>query len=312
MAQPVDDQMRAAARAFGEEGLSLYDQGKYDQALDKFERADALIHAPTLGLMAARCLDKLGKLVEASERYRAVANMKLEADASDAFKEAQSAAVTEREALLPRIPKLEIVVQGQDANQAEVLLDGKVLPKVLVGVASPVNPGKHHIEAKTPTSVGTQEIDVPERETSKVVVILQPTGETSDQPPPPPKQDGDALAARASLMRTAAWASFGVGGAGLVIFAVGGGVALSKQSTLDEMCGGSTGGCPKSASDTIDSYNASKNAATAGLVIAALGGAAGAVLLLTAPKPATTAAAPTKASIQPWISIGSAGLRGTF
>src|SRR5262249_5440698 len=71
----VDDQTRAKARTIGEEGLALYDQGRYIEALDRFQSASALVKAPTLDLMAARCLTKMGRLVEASERYLDVTRM---------------------------------------------------------------------------------------------------------------------------------------------------------------------------------------------------------------------------------------------
>ena len=59
-----------------------------------------------------------------------------------------------------------------------------------------------------------------------------------------------------------------------------------------------------------DSIDTRATLSTAMFVVGGVGLTAGLVLLLTAPKakPAT----PTKASVEPWIGIGSAGLRGTF
>lgn len=107
------EESRATARAIGEEGLSYFDQGMYIDALDRFERADAIIHAPTLGLMAARSLEKLGRFVEASERYLQVTRMEIDAKSSDIWKQAIVSAGKEREALQPRIPSIEIVVEGE-------------------------------------------------------------------------------------------------------------------------------------------------------------------------------------------------------
>src|SRR4051812_4084136 len=68
-AQSLDDSTRSAARGLGEEGIALFDRGDYAGALARFERAEAVVRMPTLSLRAAWCLEKLGRLVEAAERY---------------------------------------------------------------------------------------------------------------------------------------------------------------------------------------------------------------------------------------------------
>ncbi|MEZ4311890.1 MAG: hypothetical protein R3F14_27995 [Polyangiaceae bacterium] len=99
-----------AARKIAEEGLTLYDSARYAEALDRFDRAAALVQAPTMGLMAARSLVKLGRLVEASARYASVTEMPLAPGASDAFKQALTDAAAERKSLTPRIPTLTLTL----------------------------------------------------------------------------------------------------------------------------------------------------------------------------------------------------------
>src|SRR5689334_15189282 len=101
---PIEDATRTRARALGEEGNSLYDKGDYESALDRYERAAALVNVPTLGLKSARCLAKLGKLIEASERYLAVSRVMLAPDAKDVHKQAVVYAGDERDKLLSRLP----------------------------------------------------------------------------------------------------------------------------------------------------------------------------------------------------------------
>src|SRR5262245_11877298 len=98
-AEPADEQGRAKARALGEEGLALYDQGLYIDALEKFERASEFLKVPTLELHAARCLAKMGRLVEASERYLDVSRMTVDDKASAVLKSAVVAAAKERDAV---------------------------------------------------------------------------------------------------------------------------------------------------------------------------------------------------------------------
>src|SRR5690242_3471253 len=99
-ADSVDAAARATARKLGTEAVKLFEAGDFAAALDKFNTADSLVPAPTLGLYAARCLVKLDRLVEASERYLAVTRMQLERGAPAVMRKAQADAVTEREKLM--------------------------------------------------------------------------------------------------------------------------------------------------------------------------------------------------------------------
>src|SRR3954468_13501151 len=66
---------RSTARKLGQEAVKLFENSEWAAALEKFNTADSLVPTPTLGLYAARCLVKLDRLVEASERYLEVTRM---------------------------------------------------------------------------------------------------------------------------------------------------------------------------------------------------------------------------------------------
>src|SRR5258705_2607731 len=66
------DADRLTARALAEEGRVALDRFDYSLAEERFARADALIHAPTLMLGLARAQAGLGKLVEAHESYQRI------------------------------------------------------------------------------------------------------------------------------------------------------------------------------------------------------------------------------------------------
>src|SRR6266542_5174969 len=66
------DADRTMARAMAEEGQDALERRDYRVAEDRFTRADALIHAPTLMLGLARAQAGLGKLVEAHESYQRI------------------------------------------------------------------------------------------------------------------------------------------------------------------------------------------------------------------------------------------------
>src|SRR5262245_48814497 len=88
-AGPDDAQARITARRLGAEAVKLYDTGYYVAALEKFDAASSLLPTPTLSLYSARCLVKLGRLVEASERYLTATRMTLDKNAPSVMLRAQ-------------------------------------------------------------------------------------------------------------------------------------------------------------------------------------------------------------------------------
>ena len=66
-AQQIDAATRATARQLGEEGMASFDRGDCTVAANKLTRAHDLVHVPTLAFYAGKCLEKLGRLVEAGE-----------------------------------------------------------------------------------------------------------------------------------------------------------------------------------------------------------------------------------------------------
>lgn len=142
-AQPNNETKLAAARQLGQAGVELYMKGDTAGALDKLRRAYSVHAAPTLGLWYGRALERSGKLVEASERYREAAGAALGSDASTAFRQAQADARKALEAVTPRISQLTLEPPVPEPDGLQVSLDGEELPTALLGVAIPVNPGAH-------------------------------------------------------------------------------------------------------------------------------------------------------------------------
>jgi len=101
--------------------------------------------------------------------------------------------------------------------------------------------------------------------------------------------------------------SLGVGGAGLVVGAVTGVMVFSKKAQLDKGdCVGSV--CGPTERSNVDTYMTLRTVSTAGLVVGAVGVAAGVTLLLTAPKSNPTA----ESYVAPWLGVASAGVAGRF
>jgi hypothetical protein len=288
----------SAARALMEEGVKLYDAGEYAAALDRFEQARAMVRFPTVGLMSARALEKLGRLVEASERYLAVSQTVPESNASAAQRDAPIKAAREREALLPRIPVLEIRVGGASAGSARVTVDGTALREEDIGRPYLVDPGHHHVEASRGDRRAAKDVDLGEGARKEVLLDLIP-----------------ALDA----WRPLGIAALGVGGAAIFVGVVTGAVVLSTEHDLyAKGCANATG--PPPLTGEVNRYNALRIVSSTGLVGgAALAGAGAAIFLLVAKRGPATARGPAKApAISPWIGSASAlvpalaGVQGEF
>lgn len=282
-AQPPDEAAQSAARTLGLAALTLYDQGDYPRALEKFEQAYLVYKAPTLGLGAARCLVKLGKLVAASERYSEVARTELDPSATIAFRQAKEDAEREGAELAAKVPKLTLRVEGASPEEISVTLDGRPIDASSLGSPLPVDPGAHKAEVRRGAAKATGEATLAEGEGKTIVLVLPvekpATAPSANGPAPSPNAAGDQGFPR----RTIAWIAIGAGAAGLIAGGVMTGLTAGKKSYLDGEGGCNDGRCPPGTEADVDAYNALRIGSTIGFVVGAASGALGVTLLLTAP-----------------------------
>lgn len=287
-AQQVDDATRSAARQLATDGSAAYQADDYAQAYDRFNRAYQLVHVPTVGIWAARSLVKLGRWVEASERYLELARAPLAADAPPEHLKAQKEANDERALLMPRIPNVRVLLEGADAAETFVSLNDELLPSALMAVNRPVNPGKLRVKGVRGEQVVEAEVDLPEGASKDVTLTfpklshVRPSvvpGALEAPPPttPPPQLTG-------SPDRTVAYGAFAVGGAALVTGGIFGGLALSQKSNLDAQCPNRQ--CSPAYHSDNDSYETKKLVSSVGVLAGAALVGAGVVLYFTAPSPA--------------------------
>ncbi|MBX3234077.1 MAG: hypothetical protein KIT84_06545 [Labilithrix sp.] len=303
----ADDAQRAAARGFATDGLTAFNAARYDQAIDLFTRAEALVHAPPHLLYIARASAKTGKLVRAKELYVKIAREELAPSAPKAFVDAQASAAAEQAELEPRIPKLTITLAGPGAEGASVTMDGVDVPRALIGVAQPADPGVHKLHAiANGWKAADAEVDLVEGGAGTATLTLDQPGTTSE--PAPVSTDEPS-----TLRRISPFIAFGVGAIGIAV----GTVFLLKnhgdRDEADRLC--PDGRCPLSRQGQIEELDKSANQAQTlswiGYGVGAAGVAAGALLVIlnrssTPSKPATGF------TMTPWVSAGSAGVTGRF
>ena len=284
--QPPDD-YRTTARVLAEEADGLFSKGDYAAALDRFERADALVHAPTVGLMAARCLVQLKRWVEASERYVTVTRMELPTTAREVHEQAQRDAEKENAALVPRIPRLVLKVTGGGPALA-VTLDGKPVPAALIGASQLVDPGSHHVVARAGQEERAVDVTLAEAERRELPIelpeVATPLPVPAPVPLPPPVPANPPPSEGPSALAVAGWVGVALGGAGVAIGTGLGLAAVSKRSDLsaDDKCTADLQ-CGPEFHDAADAYNALRVGTTPSLVIGGVLLATGITLVAVAP-----------------------------
>jgi hypothetical protein len=311
------DADKAAARILAQQGQDALDGKDFATAADRFGRAVELVHVPTLALGLARAQVGLGKWIAAQETYNRLLHEPVPAGAPPAFAKARTDARRELDALEPRIPSVIINVKGADAF--EVFLDGQPVPRAVLGVNQPVNPGDHVIRAQAKGLAPVEaRVKVTERKAETVTLTLGAPPPLPVPPPPPvkppvlvaPVAPPPAVvppppAPKSSTQRTLGFVGLGVGVAGLAMGGIAGGIALGKHASLAPSCPG--GHCLNQQS-AVDSYNLAGNISTAGFVVGGVLAATGVVLLVTAPRKR-----PAKdAWIAPIVGAGYAGAAGGF
>jgi hypothetical protein len=281
---PSDDPARAEARKIGYAGVEAYQAGDFATAHDRLETAYQMLRVPSLGLWSARALTKLGKLVEAEARYLEVIRLPTSVGDEAIQEQARQDARNERAELARRIPSLLVRVDGAPAAEVAVTIDGAPLTGSAIGESHLVNPGRHRIEGVRGTARASADVAAAEGEQKSAVLRFAGAGADASGTPAAdvaltaPSGGG----ARTRTMRTVGWATVAAGGAGIVVGAVTGLVAISKKGSLDD-AGCVSGSCPIGQRDAVDSYERMRLVSGVGLIAGAVLAGAGTYLLLTTP-----------------------------
>jgi tetratricopeptide (TPR) repeat protein len=327
------DEQRAGARSLATEGAAAFNDARYKEAVDLFTKAESLMHAPPHLLYLARAHAKLGQFVKAREAYLRVTKEQLAPNAPQAFREAQTTAQKELNAINPKIGSLEIKVEGAEAaKDLAIKIDGNPIAAVLVGVPQPVDPGEHRVEASaTGFRAQPQTVRLGDGEKASTVLKLEVDPNAAPAAAGPHAAPAAAGAASGAApvrdtsvsmdttssgngMRIGSYVAFGVGAVGLGLGTVFLLKAGSKRSDADALCNLPDGACPVSKKSEIEALDdEAKSAATISVVGFAAGGvgiAAGVVMLLMSGKSESSAAA--RPTVYPWVAANSAGLAGRF
>lgn len=310
-AQQVDPQARAAARKQLETGDTAWERGDYETALDHYTRASEIVDAPTVAVRRAECLEKLGRLIEASEVYIAASRYELKPNSPKEHKQAVATAAQRAETVRVRIPTVVLTIMGGDIEDATVLVDDREIPKAVVDAGFPVDPGLRLVRVVKGDRTAEEKVTVPDGATYKLTIVLPFVAAEEKEEPAAPTDDAPSdenPQVKSSNQALYGWVALGVGVASAAVGTATLLVAKGNRNTLDNsgLCSGSH--CDVSQQSTVDSYNRMKTVSTVGFAVGIVGIGAGVTLLLTAPAPQKAEVA----GVRPFVGIGSAGVEGRF
>ena len=276
----------AAAEALFEQGRAELEAGYYDSACAKFRESDKLDPAPGTKFNLADCEEQRGNLATAWELFKAVEG---DLDPSD---ERYAIAQKRRQAVEPRVPKLEIVL-AEGAPETTTVRIGEVeLGKASFGLPIPLDPGQHELVVTAP-QYGKRHFTVTLTEgmTSEIAVApgerVEPSAASGPAPVRPspiaaetsPQDTGPQSESSSPLL---GYVLGGVGVAGLVVGGITGIMALGDASTADEHCWDTpTKGCDQEGVDANSSGKTLATVSTVGFVMGVLGVGVGTYLILS-------------------------------
>jgi hypothetical protein len=315
-AQTTEIESRVLARRMADEGATLYESGQYEEARELFHRANSLYPAPALELWEARSLNKLGRLVEAEERYASVKRYRIRPEDSEVVRAAVAEAAGEVDKLRKRIPTVTIQLRGAIPTDPSIVvyLAGRVLNPALIGLPIPTDPSAPTITLEFKGVEIRREVVVL-KEGERQVLLLDATQSRAAVAPSTTQNPGsrpDPFSASRSpapkpwfRRRDVGWIVTGLGVTSLAVGVTTGLIAVGKHDSLSQGCPNQT--CSPAYSDDLNSFRTYRTISTLGYVVGAIGLGTGITILALSPRNSTPSAAATLS-----VSANMATLGGRF
>lgn len=298
---------KAAAEALFNEGRSLMAAGRYADAIEKLKASQDL--DPGLGtlLNLAECYERVGKTATAWAQYKEIASLARQSGS----KEREELAEQKSKALEPKLSKLSISLHsGADASTLTITRDGTTVSSAELGVAIPVDPGKHDVSVTAPgkkkwsttVEVGeggqTENVEIPLLEDSANGAGASVAVDGAASPAADKPSDG-------STQRVLGIVAGGVGLVGVGVGTIFGLQASSSWKDAKKECTDFPYGCSSKGSSLKDDASSQATLSTVGFIVGGVGLAAGAVLFFTA-------GSGKEESVAVGVGPSSVTIKGTF
>lgn len=284
----------AAAQALFDEGRALVQAGKYAEACPKFAESERLSPGAGTLLNLGACYEKNGQTASAWATYADAASEAKNANRPDWATRAKQRMT----ALAPDLSKLSIVVPADTARASglEIKRDGIVVGQTEWGLAIPVDPGQHVVEAKAPgfkkwstvVQVGTKRDQVSQKVPALEAepVETPPPSRPQEIAPPPVEQSSSHPP---DTSRGNAQRAVGIGAAAGGVVGIGVGIvfglfASGNKSDAEPNCNADLSACNGAGVDAMKSARTDATISTIGFVAGGALLVGGAALYLTAPR----------------------------
>lgn len=280
----AEEPERTQARALGYAGVEAYAARDFATATVKLEAAYRLLAVPTLGLWSARALVKLGKWVEAEERYRLVGELVVSAADSEVQRRAQEEAKGERDALLLEMPSVLIQLIGARPSEVEISIDGVSMDRAAIESKRWVNPGRHVVRGVRGAETLELAFEARAREHDEIPLRFA-EGPSAPEPTTGPRLAAQSDAAPKGVLhdslrdtlRDVGWISVGASGVSLLTGSLAYFMGRRHYTTLERQNWCANDACD---SNDVDAYNTWRAVNLTGLIGGAAFGVAGVGLLI--------------------------------
>lgn len=308
-AQPSAADVKKATQTFGD-GTKLFDQKKFDKALEQFKISYATVPSPNSHLYIARCMAQLGQTREAYLEFDKVVVEAEERAKSDAkYAPTRDSAKVERDELAAKLAFVTVSVKGGEGGR--VTVGGVEVPPGEWGKVVVVNPGAVDVILEKPDAPPVKQslkLGAGDRRDVQLEAAAGPA-----TPPPKVEEPQPTTSSGNKKLRPFAYIAGGIGVAGLATFTIAGLMSQSTYSDLEDTC---KGPCPPSRADDVSSGKTQQTIANIGLVVGAVGVAAGVTLFVLSTTGGSGAAAKTGEAEGTRTALvvapGYAGLSGKF
>lgn len=235
------------AETLFQEGKRLMDAKRYGEACPKLAESQRLDPGTGTLILLAACHEREGKLASAWGEYVEAEAQSTQAGRKDRVKVARDGVTR----VAPLLSRVTVVVDARAKVPGLVVtLDGNELAEPTWGVATPVDPGAHKVEARAPERkpfLASFAITGTKEQKTIEIVPLEPAPVVAPvvAPPPPPAASGPPPAAPAPLPAPSPAApssrapAYLVGGLGAMSLGVGlffGAKARSDNTIANDRC----------------------------------------------------------------------------
>jgi hypothetical protein len=306
-------------------GKQALESKNWEKAILELRSSLDVVDSPNARLELARALRESGSLPDAFAEYgRVVEGARKLAATEERYAKTAEAATSERAEMESKLAFV-VVTLTHAPGDAVLKVGGRTVPpaEAAAPVVVPAGAVDVVLSDATGKEIARQTVNSSAGQKTQVALDAQPavpppprdTKVDPDDKPPVDHPAADVVppSSGASKLRPYAYIAGGVGVAGLAMFTIFGVMDNSTYSDLQSKCPlpatASTGRCPPGSQSEIDSGRTQQTLANVGLVVGAVGVAAGATLFVLSLNKSSSPTAPSTGLV---VAPGYLGLRGSM